>query len=142
MENDSISSSSSESKLPLIVGIVGIALGAAGLVLALKAKSAADKASSDAATTSGLVAELTGQLSAKANASDVAAISADLTATNQMLISPRTTTKSKLRLRRLVLPKQKLLPQVAKLLLQVTVSTSLLSGDIFRNNCQKIRHHG
>ena len=32
MENDSISSSSSESKLPLIVGIVGFALGAAGLM--------------------------------------------------------------------------------------------------------------
>ena len=44
MENDSISSSSSESKLPLIVGIVGFALGAAGLVLGLKAKSAADAA--------------------------------------------------------------------------------------------------
>jgi xanthosine utilization system XapX-like protein len=75
MENDSISSSSSESKLPLIVGIVGFALGAAGLVLALKAKSAADKASADAATTSASVSELSGQISSKANASDVAALS-------------------------------------------------------------------
>lgn len=81
MENDSISSSSSESKLPLIVGIVGFALGAAGLVLAVKAKSAADKASADAATTSANVAELSGQISAKANASDVAALSSDLAQT-------------------------------------------------------------
>ena len=78
MENDSISSSSSESKLPLIVGIVGFALGAAGLVLALKAKSAADKASADAATTSASVSELSGQISAKANTADVTALSGDL----------------------------------------------------------------
>ena len=78
MENDSISSSSSESKLPLIVGIVGFALGAAGLVLALKAKSGADKASADVATISGTVAELSGQITAKANASDVTALSGDL----------------------------------------------------------------
>jgi LysM repeat protein len=78
MENDSISSSSSESKLPLIVGIVGFALGAAGLVLALKAKSAADKASADAATTSASVSELSGQISAKANTSDVTALSGSL----------------------------------------------------------------
>jgi len=78
MENDSISSSSSESKLPLIVGIVGFALGAAGLVLALKAKSGADKASADVANISGSVAELSGQITAKANTSDVAALSGDL----------------------------------------------------------------
>ena len=41
MENDSISSSSSESKLPLIVGILGFALGAAGL---LTPAAAADSA--------------------------------------------------------------------------------------------------
>ena len=74
MENDSISSSSSESKLPLIVGIVGFALGAAGLVLALKAKSAADKAGQDASAASAQVADLSGQLAAKANAADVAAL--------------------------------------------------------------------
>jgi len=78
MENDSISSSSSESKLPLIVGIVGFALGAAGLVLALKAKSGADKASADVVTISSSVAELSGQITAKANTSDVAALSNSL----------------------------------------------------------------
>ena len=74
MENDSISSSSSESKLPLIVGIVGFALGAAGLVLALKAKSAAadaQKASQEAASA---VAEVSGQVASKANAADVATL--------------------------------------------------------------------
>ena len=49
MENDSISPSSSESKLPLIVGILGFALGAAGLVLGIKAKGAAQAASDEAA---------------------------------------------------------------------------------------------
>ncbi len=38
MENDNISPSSSESKLPLIVGILGFALGTAGLVLGIQAK--------------------------------------------------------------------------------------------------------
>jgi LysM repeat protein len=74
MENDSISSSSSESKLPLIVGIVGFALGAAGLVLALKAKSAADRAGQDATAASAQVADISGQVAAKANAADVAAL--------------------------------------------------------------------
>ena len=74
MENDSISSSSSESKLPLIVGIVGFALGAAGLVLALKAKSAAELAKADAAAAATQVADLTGQLASKASAADVAAL--------------------------------------------------------------------
>ncbi len=78
MENDSISSSSSESKLPLIVGIVGFALGAAGLVLALKAKSAADKASELSTNTASSVAELSGQIQGKANTTDVAALSGDL----------------------------------------------------------------
>lgn len=81
MENDSISSSSSESKLPLIVGIVGLAIGVAGLVLAVKAKSAAAEATATAAAASSSVAELSGQVSAKANATDVAALSADLAAT-------------------------------------------------------------
>ena len=74
MENDSISSSSSESKLPLIVGIVGFALGAAGLVLALKAKSAAEQAKADAGAAATQVADLTGQLAAKASAADVTAL--------------------------------------------------------------------
>ena len=44
MENDSISSSSSESKLPLIVGVLGFILGAVALIFAIKAKSGAEAA--------------------------------------------------------------------------------------------------
>ena len=81
MENDSISPSSSESKLPLIVGILGFALGAAGLVLGLKAKGAAQAAGDEAAAAKTSVAELGAALAAKANSADVQAISADLAAT-------------------------------------------------------------
>ena len=78
MENDSISSSSSESKLPLIVGIVGFALGAAGLVLALKAQGSA-KAAIDAATkATDSAAEVSASLAQKANAADLSAINAEL----------------------------------------------------------------
>ena len=78
MENDSISSSSSESKLPLIVGIVGFALGAAGLVLALKAQGSA-KAAIDAATKAiDSAAEVSASLAQKANAADLSAINAEL----------------------------------------------------------------
>ena len=83
MENDSISSSSSESKLPLIVGILGFALGAAGLVLGIKAKGAAQLASDDAALAKTQVSELGATLSSKANATDVQALQADLAATKQ-----------------------------------------------------------
>ena len=83
MENDSISSSSSESKLPLIVGILGFALGAAGLVLGIKAKGAAQLASDDAALAKTQVSELGATLASKANASDVQALQADLAATKQ-----------------------------------------------------------
>jgi LysM repeat protein len=78
MENDSISPSSSESKLPLIVGILGFALGAAGLVLGLKAKGAAQAAGDEAAAAKTSVAELGAALAAKANSADVQAIRADL----------------------------------------------------------------
>jgi len=78
MENDSISSSSSESKLPLIVGIVGFALGAAGLVLALKAKSSAEAATTAAEKARDSAAEVSASLAQKANASDLAAINAEL----------------------------------------------------------------
>ena len=81
MENDSISPSSSESKLPLIVGILAFALGAAGLVLGLKAKSAAEAASVAAAESKTSVAELGAAVAGKANSADVQAISADLAAT-------------------------------------------------------------
>lgn len=78
MENDSISSSSSESKLPLIVGIVGFALGAAGLVLALKAKGAAEAATVAATKAADSAAEVNAALAQKANATDLTAISAEL----------------------------------------------------------------
>jgi LysM repeat protein len=78
MENDSISSSSSESKLPLIVGIVGFALGAAGLVLALKAKSAADAAKEAATAAIAKADEASASLAQKANAADLTAINAEL----------------------------------------------------------------
>ncbi len=83
MENDSISSSSSESKLPLIVGILGFALGAAGLVLGIKAKGAAQLASDEAALAKTQVSELGAQLASKANADAVAALQADLAATKE-----------------------------------------------------------
>ena len=76
MENDSISSSS-ESKLPLYVGLAGFALGAAGLVLAIKAKGEAKAASEGVAGLNATVAEVSGQLSSKANAVDLATISKD-----------------------------------------------------------------
>ena len=83
MENDSISSSSSESKLPLIVGILGFALGAAGLVLGIKAKGAAQLASDEAASAKTSVAELGAAIAGKANKDEVVAIAADLAATKQ-----------------------------------------------------------
>jgi LysM repeat protein len=83
MENDNISSSSSESKLPLIVGILGFALGAAGLVLGIKAKGAAQAAGDEAAAAKTSVAELGAALAGKANSADVQAIAADLAATKQ-----------------------------------------------------------
>jgi LysM repeat protein len=78
MENDSISSSSSESKLPLIVGIVGFALGAAGLVLALKAKSSAEAATVAATKAFDSAAEVGASLAQKANSADLSAIAAEL----------------------------------------------------------------
>ena len=78
MENDNISSSSSESKLPLIVGILGFALGAAGLVLGIKAKGAAQEAGAKAEDAQAKVAELGAAIAGKANAADVQALRADL----------------------------------------------------------------
>ena len=78
MENDNISPSSSESKLPLIVGILGFALGAAGLVLGIKAKGAAQAASDEAAAAKVSVGELGNALASKANTADVQAVRADL----------------------------------------------------------------
>ena len=78
MENDSISSSSSESKLPLIVGIVGFALGAAGLVLALKAKGAAEAAQVSAVKASDTAEEVRAVVAAKAEKTDVSAVSSEV----------------------------------------------------------------
>lgn len=83
MENDSISSSSSESKLPLIVGILGFALGAAGLVLGIKAKGAAQLASDEAALAKTQVGELGATIASKANSSDLIALQNDLAVTKQ-----------------------------------------------------------
>ena len=80
MENDSISSSSSESKLPLIVGIVGFALGAAGLVLGIKAKGEAQKASDAAAAAQQSASEVGAAVAGKASKADVDAVAADLNA--------------------------------------------------------------
>jgi LysM repeat protein len=80
MENDSISSSSSESKLPLIVGIVGFALGAAGLVLGLKAKSAADAAAAAATAAQTAATQVQADLQSKAPATELAALGTDLNA--------------------------------------------------------------
>ena len=78
MENDSISSSSSESKIPLIVGIIGFALGAAGLVLGLKAKSAAETASLAAADAKAASAQVQADLQSKAAATELAALGTEI----------------------------------------------------------------
>ena len=81
MENDSISSSSSsESKLPLIVGIVGFALGAAGLVLGLKAKTAAEAATGTALAAQQDTAKVSAELQSKAAATELAAIGTEINA--------------------------------------------------------------
>ena len=82
MENDSISSSS-ESKLPLIVGIVGFALGAAGLVLGIKAKGEAQKASDAATAAQQTASEIGTAVAGKAAKADLDAIAADLSAVKQ-----------------------------------------------------------
>jgi LysM repeat protein len=81
MENDSISSSSSESKLPLILGIAGFALGAAALVLGYKAKGEAAKASAEADKVSQDLGAVSTAIAAKATLASVEALTADLNAT-------------------------------------------------------------
>lgn len=83
MENDSISSSSSESKLPLIVGIVGFALGAAGLVLGIKAKGEAANASLAAQSAQQAASEVGAALAGKAPLAELQAVAADLGAVKQ-----------------------------------------------------------
>jgi LysM repeat protein len=83
MENDSISSSSSESKLPLIVGIVGFALGAAGLVLGIKAKGEAANAALAAQSAQQAASEVGAALAGKAPLAELQAVAADLSAVKQ-----------------------------------------------------------
>ena len=78
MENDNISPSSSESKLPLIVGILGIALSTAGLVYGIRAKGAAEKATAEVVEITKSVELLRNELASKANAADLLAVRADL----------------------------------------------------------------
>ena len=78
MENDNISPSSSESKLPLIVGILGFALGTAGLVLGIQAKRLAGAASEEAITIKENVAAVQNALVGKASTSDLQAVQAAL----------------------------------------------------------------
>ena len=78
MENDSISPSSSESKLPLIVGILAFALGAAGLVLGLKAKGAAEAASVAAADAAKAADVANTNVASKATKEEVLAVQAAL----------------------------------------------------------------
>jgi LysM repeat protein len=80
MENDNISPSSSESKLPLIVGILGFALGTAGLVLGIQAKRLAGTASEEAIAIKANVDAVQNSLVGKASTSDLQAVRADLDA--------------------------------------------------------------
>ena len=83
MENDSISSSSSESKLPLIVGVLGFILGAVALIFAIKAKSGAEAAAALANDSKQLADAVSNTVAGKANSSDLVALQADLAATKQ-----------------------------------------------------------
>jgi LysM repeat protein len=76
MENDSISSSSSESKLPLILGIAGFALGAAALVLGYKAKGEAASATAAAAGAAQQVAAIEEAVKSKATKVELDALGA------------------------------------------------------------------
>ena len=110
MENDNISPSSSESKLPLIVGILGFALGTAGLVLGIQAKRLAVAATDDAIAIKANVEVVQNALGGKASTAELQAVRADLdkglsdlgtndktlgdqiTALQKLASSPKTTT--------------------------------------------------
>jgi len=76
MESDTIESSS-ESKFPLIAGIVGIALGAVALILAVKAKNAADAAAAQSLAAGQAAEEAKAQVASKADNAMVQGIVAD-----------------------------------------------------------------
>ncbi len=80
MENDNISPSSSESKLPLIVGILGIALGTAGIVLGIQAKGAAQLASDGLRDAKISVDVVQTNLASRATTADLQVVRADLDA--------------------------------------------------------------
>lgn len=79
MESDTIESSS-ESKFPLIAGIAGVALGVVGLILAVKAKGAADAAAQAAAEARQNAADAAAAVAAKADGAAVNALAADFAA--------------------------------------------------------------
>ena len=78
MESDTIESSS-ESKFPLIAGIVGIALGAIALILAVKAKNAADSAAAASLAAGQAAEEAKALVASKADGATVQGIVADYT---------------------------------------------------------------
>lgn len=83
MENDSISSTPSESKLPLIIGVVAFALGAAGLVVGIKAKSAAQAATDAATSAQQAAADVGAAVASKAPLSEVQAVRDQVAAIQQ-----------------------------------------------------------
>ncbi len=79
MESDTIESSS-ESKFPLIAGILGLALGAIALILAVKAKSAADAAAELSRAAAQSAEEAKALVASKADGATVQGIVADYSA--------------------------------------------------------------
>jgi len=86
MESDTIESSS-ESKFPLIAGIAGVALGVVALILAVKAKGAADNAASLAAIAGESAAQAAASVGNKADNASVAALGADLGALREQTVN-------------------------------------------------------
>jgi len=79
MESDTIESSS-ESKFPLIAGIVGVALGVVAIVLAVKAKNAAEQASLAAQAAAASAGEATTAVASKADGAAFQALQSDVAA--------------------------------------------------------------
>ncbi len=79
MESDTIESGS-ESKFPLIAGIVGVALGVVALVLAVKAKNTAEAANLAAQAAAASAGEATNAVATKADNAAFQALGADVAA--------------------------------------------------------------
>lgn len=79
MESDTIESGS-ESKFPLIAGIIGVALGVIALVLAVKAKNAAEAATQAANAAAATAGEATTAVASKADGAAFQALQADVSA--------------------------------------------------------------